>query len=56
MGSYAAENLPLLFCYPVLSLDTDGQLISFEKHGIGTGGRTKKKNNNKTTTKTFKQF
>lgn len=47
MGSYAAENLPLLFCYPILSLDTDGQLISFEKHGIGTGGRTKKKNNNK---------
>lgn len=48
MGSYAAENLPLLFCYPVPSLDTDSQLIRFGEHGIGLGAEQRKKTQQKT--------
>lgn len=37
MGSYAAENSPLLSCYPIPPLDADGQLITFVGHGRGEG-------------------
>lgn len=44
MGSYTAENSPLLSCYPIPPLDADGQLITFV---VGQGGgavdRRKKK-------------
>ncbi len=49
MGSYTAENSPLLSCYPIPPLDADGQLITFGGHGrgdVGAGGEKKKNQNN----------
>lgn len=46
MGSYTAENSPLLSCYPIPPLDADGQLITFLGHGGGRGWGQKKKNPN----------
>lgn len=46
MGSYTAENSPLLSCYLIPPLDADGQLITFvgQREGGGCCWAEEKKN------------